>query len=529
MRIGSLLPVIIAAGCVMISGSGASAETQGVKNVIVLISDGAGYNTWKATGYYDGKLGNHVVNGPGWVNHAVSNHPLRFGTTPIAGPAGLAQDPNTVYSPAKAYNTSPIGSSQGGYTDYFEGYKFHKNSYPDSANTMVSVSTGNKTYNNALNVDGNGNALPTLADMMKQKLGKSVGVVSTVQWADATPAALGGAVNVSRGNRTAVADYMLNNNTLDVIIGGGNPDYDNNAQLRATPNYSWISPTTWSDLKDGNNAGLSAKWQLAQDKADFEAAANGTLSLQPGKKFLGMHKSFEAHQAYRSGVRNGITGPGPNPLTATGFPGGQGFDDQALPFTDPRNTAVPSLPTMAKAAINLLDSNPNGFFVAIEAGGVDRAMHANALGRMIEDHLEFIDTVDYVNEYLNNNTNGNNWSNTLVIVTADHDHMLFGPDGDTNAYAPLVDNGVGNLPGHKWFFNSHSNFTVPLFAKGPGSELFAGYADQLDEYSVNGITYGHGMYLDQTEIHSLLVSVVPEPTALGLLGLPMLLLSARRR
>lgn len=522
MKTQMILAVAAAMVCVPVSAGVA-------KNVIVLISDGAGANTLKATSFYEGKTGQQEVDGAAWSRVAASNHPLRFGTTPIAGAAGLAQDPNVVYNPAKAFDVTPVGSTTGGYVDNFAGNRFHKTTYPDSANTMVSISTGQKTYNNALNVDGNGAPLPTLAKLMKTQYGKSVGVATTVQWADATPAALGGAVNISRGNRNAVSNFMMTDGTLDVIIGGGNPDYDNNAQLRAVPNHSWISTTDWSDLKDGNNSGLSANWQLAQNKADFEAAANGTFALAPGKKFLGMHKSFDAHQSYRSGIRNGVLGVGPNPLVAGGFASGGNQQDNTLPYTDPMNAGVPSLVTMAQATINLLDDNANGFFAAIEAGGVDRAMHANANGRMIEDQIEFNDTVEWVASYLNANTNGNNWENTLVIVTADHDHLMQGPNSDTIAFDAIVDNGAGNMPGHKWQFNSHSNFTVPVFARGVGAELFGTAADQMDLITIDGRTFGNGAYLDQTDIHGIITTViVPEPSALAI-ALPVAAVALRRR
>ncbi len=191
---------------------------------------------------------------------------------------------------------------------------------------------------------------------------------------------------------------------------------------------------------------------------------------------------------------------------------------------------------MTLGALNVLDMDPDGLYLLVEGGGVDRAMHANNLGRMIEDQIEFDAAVAAVSAYLDANTNGNNWANTLVIVTADHDHLLFGPDSDTVFQQDLTDNGKGNLPGHKWQFSSHSNQLVPLFARGPGSELLALYADQRDFGRLPPNAAGgpdrvvDRLYLDQTEIYAALVQTqaVPEPASVALAGVAGLGLAVRR-
>ena len=48
----------------------------------------------------------------------------------------------------------------------------------------------------------------TIAEIAKPR-GKSVGVITTVQWSDATPAGLGGAHNVNRSNHAEIANEML--------------------------------------------------------------------------------------------------------------------------------------------------------------------------------------------------------------------------------------------------------------------------------------------------------------------------------
>jgi len=119
--------------------------------------------------------------------------------------------------------------------------------------------------------------------------------------------------------------------------------------------------------------------------------------------------------------------------------------------------------------------------------------------------MEFDDALAAVTTYLDANTNGNNWSNTLVILSADHDHLLLGPDSDTVPFQDLKNNGMRRVPGYKWQSNSHSNQLVPLYARGPNANLFTACATRNDSYiDAQGHKYGRGAYLDQTEIFRVL-------------------------
>ena len=446
------------------------------KNVILMEADGSGANAIVGTGMFTGKLGKQIFDGPPWVKSWISTYPLRTGDDPITGAAGLAQDPDTVYDSAKNWDTTPVTTARGRFADHFAGYAWTKRTAPDSANTMSAVVNGHKSYNNAINVDGNGNKLTTFAEL-SARAGKAVGVVTTVEFADATPAAGGGAHNVSRTNHAAIASEMLNAGVLSVIMGTGNPDYDNDGKQRTSPDYAWIAAPDWTALKNGTHA---SGFKLIQDKADFDALAT---SPNPARKLMGIAHSFNSTQANRAG----------------------GQPETETPYSVPRKKDVPDLPTMAKGALNILDRNPNGWFLVIEGGAVDRAEHGNNLGRMIEERIEFDDTVTAITAYLDANTNGNNWSNTLVIVSADHDHLLLGPNSDTVPFEDLKDNGMGKVPGYKWQSNGHSNRLVPVFARGPNANLIAACAKRTDTYTDGqGRRFGRGAYMDQTEIFSVM-------------------------
>jgi alkaline phosphatase len=471
------LSIVGLAGAIASTALDAVQAAEGVtraKNVILMISDGTGASTIAATGMYTGKLGKQVFDGPEWTKSYVSTYPLRTGETPIEGPIGLTQDPEAVYDAIKNWDTTPVPTTTGRNPDRFAGYLWNKRTAPDSANTIVSIVTGHKTYNNAVNVDGNGRALTTFAEIAR-RAGKAVGVVTTVQFSDATPSVSGGAHNVSRDNRTAIAHEMLNAGVLSVIMGTGNPDYDNDGRRRQIPNYSWVSAEDWAALKADTQG-----FKLIQDVRDFAALA--TAATTPAK-VAGIARSFDGTQVYRSGA---------SPANEA-------------PFSIPRRSDVPSLKTMALGALNVLDNDPDGLFLMIEGGGEDRAMHFNNIGRMIEEKMEFDEAVEAVSAYLDANTAGNNWSNTLVIVTGDHDHLLMGPQSDTIPYQDLLDRDAGHVPGYKWQHNGHSNQLLPLYARGPGANMFLTCANQRDVYTdQQGRTFGRGVYLDQTEIFAVM-------------------------
>jgi alkaline phosphatase len=448
-----------------------------VKNVIVMVADGSGANTIAATGMYAGRLGQEVFDRPEWTRSWASTYPLRLGSTPRSENLETQQDEEAVYDPARYWDTTPVTTEKFGMRDFFRAYRWHKDNAPDSANSFTAVMTGTKTYDGAVNVDGNGKKLSTFAEHMAAA-GKSVGVVTTVAISDATPAVGGGAHNVSRANRPAIAREMFGAGILSVVMGAGNPEYDNDGKRRPAPDYEWISQEDWRQLNEGTHPG---KFALIQTKEEFEALAG---SASPPAKLAGIARAHDATQSDRAGAR---------PATEE-------------PYSVPRREDVPSLSAMVKGALNILDANAKGMFLVIEGGAVDRAMHGNNIGRMIEEKIEFDEAVAAVASYLDANTSGNNWTNTLVIVTADHDHLLLGPNSDTIPFQDLKDNGVKKVPGHRWHSAvSHSNLLVPVYARGPRADMLASCARKEDAYTdAQGRNFGRGRYIDQTQIFAIL-------------------------
>ncbi len=527
------------------------AAIPGVKNIIVIINDGSGNTVYDAARMYKGAP--LTTDGAGFRRVQLSTYPLREDRVPdsiyssdgtfINGvlqdnntPLGLAQQASVVYDTAKFWDTTPVagrnlatpgnptgtiagGSFASGYQAYpagFLGYEWSRYAHPDSGNTASSLASGVRSYNNSINVDGAGTPSVTLVDLIDAAalVGKTTGIVSTVQFGDATPAAMGGAHNIARANRTQIAAELFSTGRLDVIGGTGNPDFDNNGVARTTPNHSWITAAHWADLKNKTNTtGLNAlKWPLLQQRADNQKLATG--QMKPPRRVAMIMRGFDSHQYNRAGVSTNPTlhevyDPArdlPDCVT-NNVPVGPGVACQQPPQAN-----VPTQAELTLAALNVVGRQGKGFFMMSEAGAVDRAEHGNSTARMIEEQLASENTVQAVIDWVNRADTAATWENTLLIVTADHDHLLYGPQADTVPFQPLEDKGAGKTPGNKWFGPNHGTGLVPLLAYGKGADAIAALATQIDDTGIDlvnptdGKSYhlGYGAYTDQPTVGAVL-------------------------
>jgi len=407
------------------------------KNIIVMISDGCGYNHVLATDYYQyGKTGKQIY----------QKFPVRVGMSTYSAnnPAG--------YNPAQAW------------TDF----TYVKSGATDSASAATAMSTGYKNLDGTIGIDIYKSPLYHIAQYA-ETIGKATGVVSSVQWSHATPAGYV-AHNVSRNNYTQLAAEMINNSRTDVIMGAGNPLYDDNGQPKATPSYTYVDQPTWDALAagtaggDADGDGVADPWKLIQSEADFAALTVGTTP----KRVCG------------------------TPQVATTLQQSRGGDAMAEPYDVPFNTNVPDLATMTKGALNVLDNDSDGFFLMVEGGAVDWTGHANQLGRLIEEEIDFNRSVEAVCKWVEKNSN---WNETLIVVTGDHETGYLTGPGSNPGWKPVVNKGKGNVPLVQWNSGSHTNSLIPLYAKGVGARLLKKAANEYDMV--------RGRYLDNTELGGL--------------------------
>ena len=132
--------------------------------------------------------------------------------------------------------------------------------------------------------------------------------------------------------------------------------------------------------------------------------------------------------------------------------------------TEPKDTPVPAergdrLAQSALKGMDIMSKNKKGFFLMIEGSQLDDYGHFNDLDMLMQETHDFDRTVGKVFEWAAKD------GETLVIVTADHETGgLTLVDGDLEK---------GEIQ-CKFSTGSHSGVMVPVYAFGPGSELFTG-------------------------------------------------------
>lgn len=434
-----------------------------IKNFILMVSDGMGYNTVMANNIWENK--NEQI---------YENFPVISAMSTYHGRAGNYQAADNIILYRTGYNSTYAWTNR----------NYINLDYTDSAPAATAMATGTKIYDGAINVDLDSSPLLNTLPQVATRKGKSAGVVSSVQISHATPAGLGGAHNVNRNANAAISQELFFDTNLSVAIGTGNPLYDDQGTFRTTPEHTWIGEDTWIALtsgfvtsgantaKDINGDGTPDAWTLIQDSIDFAQIAKGeNVPL----RLAGVPKVYQTLQQRRVDAAIGKA---------------------SEPFEINPNKNMPSLSELSLAALNVLNQNTKGFFVMVEGGAIDWANHDNNLPFAIEEQYDFNRAVEAVINWVEENSN---WDETLLIITSDHEcGYLTGPNGqDINPFTnPITANG-GGIPEHAYYSPNHTNSLVPMYAKGAGAHKFNSYRNMYD--------YVHGYYLDNTNIPNMVL------------------------
>ena len=90
-------------------------------------------------------------------------------------------------------------------------------------------------------------------------------------------------------------------------------------------------------------------------------------------------------------------------------------------YTRAERNENPTLAEMTSAALTVLETNPKGLWLMVESGDVDWANHDdnidNSIGAVNSGDAAVKTITDWVERH-------SNWSESLLIVTADHGHYL---------------------------------------------------------------------------------------------------------
>ena len=382
---------------------------------------------------------------------------------------------------------------------YMTGVKMNNEVLSMSPETVATPpgkdANGNLGVNNCA-ATGNGTSVPTILELAKAK-GKAVGAITTTELTHATPAATyshicnrnaqyhiaAQAVPGGTGYNAALADGV------DVLMGGGRNHF--------TPFNATSNKTGRADGRD-LLAELAAKgYTVAATKAEMAAAPNG-------KKFIGLFSS-KSHLEYElDRTANPPVGEGAN---------------------------QPSLAEMTVKAMDLLSQNSNGYFLMVEGGRIDHALHGTNAKRALADTIAFDDAIKAALDKAK--LTDPTLANTLIVVTADHDHTLafngYGKkgnsildinrdyktgqptkDADGNTYTTLVFGNGPNRPDRRANLDSatvladnylqetgvrlssetHGGGDVKLFATGVNAKLFKGTIDNTKVFSLLKTAFG---------------------------------------
>lgn len=250
----------------------------------------------------------------------------------------------------------------------------------DSANTMSAYMTGHKTAVNALGVYADRTPaslddpkVETIAEALRRTTKKAIGVVSTAEIEDATPAA----VVAHTRKRADKADIvgMFYAVQPDVILGGGSAYF----LPQATPG------SKRKDDKDYIQLFKDAGYALATDKSELEASFGTNAAKLLGLFHTGNMDSILDRNILKKG-------------TVSKFPNQPGLVD------------------MTNAALTQLSKNEDGFFLMVEGASIDKMSHPMDWDRALYETIEFDKAVGVARDFAAKNPD------TLIVVTGDHTH-----------------------------------------------------------------------------------------------------------
>lgn len=296
-------------------------------------------------------------------------------------------------------NDAQVTDSAPSMSAYMTGVKMNNEVLSMSSDTVaidpLNDANGNKLGNNC--GAANGKPVTTLLELAKAK-GLSTGVVTTTRVTHATPAATYSHIchrDLENDIASAVVpggkgyNAALGASGLEVLLGGGKQFF--------------TLPKDGGKRADGRDlvAELKAKnYTVASNAAEFNAIDASKTERMVGL-FTSSHMSYDLDR-------------------------------------DPAKE--PSLAEMTTKAMDLLGKNSKGYFLMVEGGRIDHALHETTAKKALQDTLAFDNAIKAALAKAQLADPG--LKNTLIVVTADHDHTLV-----LNGYAKRTGKTAAGNPG----------------------------------------------------------------------------------
>ncbi|WP_409521314.1 alkaline phosphatase [Massilia sp.] len=334
---------------------------------------------------------------------------------------------------------------------------------------------------------GNGTSPMTILELAKAN-GKAVGAVTTTELTHATPASTFSHV-CDRDMGYTIAQQVVPGGPgynerlkdgVDVLMGGG--------RIHFTPFDKARNPKGRGDGRDLMAEFAARGYFVANTRADMQSAL-------PNRKFVGI------------------------------------YADSHLDYASKRRPEQPTLAEMTAKSIELLSKNPKGFFLMVEGGKIDHALHDTNARNAMTETVAFDEAIQTAVDRMRALDPG--LENTLIVVTADHDHTMVlngypkrgnpvldivrgyangepTKDADGKTFTTLVFGNGPNRPevradvssaqalaeeyhqetGIRWSSESHGGGDVKLYAAGAGSAPFKGTIENTRVFDLMKAAFG---------------------------------------
>lgn len=252
----------------------------------------------------------------------------------------------------------------------------------DSANSMSAYTTGHKTCVNAMGVYCASNANPSahpkvenITSLTQRLAGMAVGIVTTSELTDATPAAMV-AHTRKRSDMQNIA-RMMYYAAPDVLLGGGSAQF--------------LPKSAGGVREDGVNYVEQMKsngYAFASDATQMRTAAQDIKTT----KLAGMFNAKDIDGVLdRKFLKKG---------TVPDYP------DQ------------PDLADETEAAIDVLARSPNGFVLMVESARIDKYSHNLDWERAVYETIQLDNAVQAAKDFARGR------DDTMIVVVADHAHPV---------------------------------------------------------------------------------------------------------
>ncbi len=290
----------------------------------------------------------------------------------------------------------------------------------DSGAAATAFASGIRTLNSAVGVDVDSNPVPTVLEIAQQR-GMATGLVVTSTITHATPASF--AAHVPYRYMDFEIARQLSESDVDVLLGGG---------------FRYFDPATRADSSDGVDllAAMAAEYEVLLSPDEFRGLNTDSVS-----KVIGLFASRHMPDAF---------------------------------------SREPTLPEMTTKAIEILDKDPEGFFLMVEGSQPDwRGEDNTTLDSVVAEMLDLDRAIGVAVEYQREHPS------TLIVVVADHEAgglaLQYASPGDPDYVEVPPGDPSGRWPiVARYTTGVHTATMVPLFASGPGAERFGGIKDNWE-------------------------------------------------